>query len=71
MSSSVRIAVVAWLFTAVYYFYQYLLRSAPAVMMPELSEALGVSTLGVSAIVGMFYYGYRNASPIVQRVAVE
>jgi MFS family permease len=27
-------------------------------MMPELTEAFGVNALGVSAIVGMFYYGY-------------
>lgn len=64
MSSSMRIAVAAWLLTAVYYFYQYMLRSAPAVMMPELSDALSVSTLGVSAIVGMFYYGYSPFSLI-------
>lgn len=70
MSSSMRIAVVAWVLTAVYYFYQYLLRSAPAVMMPELSEALGVSTLGVSAIVGMFYYGYSPFS-LVAGIAMD
>lgn len=70
MSSSLRIAVVAWLLTAVYYFYQYMLRSAPAVMMPELSEALGVSTLGVSAIVGMFYYGYSPFS-LVAGIAMD
>lgn len=59
MSSKVKIAAIgAWLLVAVYYFYQYALRSAPSVMMPQLSEAFGVSTLGVSAIVGMFYYGY-------------
>jgi MFS family permease len=59
MSSKISpIAVGAWLLVAVYYFYQYALRSAPSVMMPQLSEAFGVSTLGVSAIVGMFYYGY-------------
>ncbi len=51
-------ALVAWLLTAVYYLYQYSLRSAPSVMMPELTEAFGVNALGVSAIVGMFYYGY-------------
>jgi MFS family permease len=28
------------------------------VMMPQLTEAFGVNALGVSAIVGMFYYGY-------------
>jgi len=51
-------AVVAWLLVAVYYFYQYALRSAPSVMMPQLSEAFAVNALGVSAIVGMFYYAY-------------
>ena len=51
-------AVGAWLLVAVYYFYQYALRSAPSVMMPQLTEAFGVNALGVSAIVGMFYYGY-------------
>jgi MFS family permease len=59
MSSKLRIAAVgAWLLVSVYYFYQYALRSAPSVMMPQLSEAFGVSALGVSTIVGMFYYGY-------------
>src|SRR5262244_3451683 len=55
---SVRIATVAWLLTAVYYFFQYALRSAPAVMMPQLSEAFGLSAMGVASIVGLFYYGY-------------
>jgi MFS family permease len=54
----VRIAAVAWLLTAVYYFYQYALRSAPAVMMPQLSEAFDLGPLGVASIVGLFYYGY-------------
>ena len=55
---SVRLATVAWLLTAVYYFFQYALRSAPAVMMPQLSDAFGLSALGVASIVGLFYYGY-------------
>jgi MFS family permease len=46
------------LLTAVFYFYQYAMRSAPAVMMPQLAEAFGVTTLGVASIVGLFYYGY-------------
>jgi MFS family permease len=54
----VRTAIVAWLITAVYYFYQYALRSAPAVMMPQLSEAFGLSAMGVASLVGLFYYGY-------------
>lgn len=51
-------ALAPWLLVAVYYFYQYALRSAPSVMMPELGQAFGASALGVAAIVGMFYYGY-------------
>src|SRR3977135_1772227 len=55
---SVRTAVIAWVVAAVYYFYQYVMRSAPSVMMPQLSEAFGLRTLGVASIVGLFYYGY-------------
>src|SRR5215472_2298255 len=51
-------ALLAWLLVAVYYFYQYALRSAPSVMIPQLSDAFGVNALGVATIVGMFYYGY-------------
>jgi MFS family permease len=58
MSTATRTAAVAWLMTAVYYFYQYTLRSAPSVMIPELSQAFGLSALGVSSMVGLFYYGY-------------
>jgi MFS family permease len=58
MSKAAKAAGVAWLITAVYYFHQYALRSAPSVMMPQLSEAFGLSTLGVASLVGLFYYGY-------------
>jgi len=51
-------AVVAWLLAAVYYFYQYTLRSCPAVMMPELSRVFGISALAVASMVALFYYGY-------------
>ena len=56
--SGVRMAVVVWILTAVFYFYQYAMRSAPAVMMPQLSSAFNASALGVASIVGIFYYGY-------------
>lgn len=58
MGLAARTAVVAWLITAVYYFYQYTLRSAPAVMMPQLSEAFGLTATGVASLAGLFYYGY-------------
>jgi MFS family permease len=50
--------VVVWVLTSIFYFYQYAMRSAPAVMMPQLSQAFGLSALGVASIVGLFYYGY-------------
>ena len=57
-SARARMAAVAWVLTSVYYFYQYAMRSAPAVMMPQLSEAFSLTALGVASIVGLFYYGY-------------
>src|SRR6187397_2719425 len=64
MNRGLKTAAIAWLVTAVYYFYQYTLRSAPAVMMPQLSDAFGLSTLGVASMVGLFYYGYSPFSLI-------
>ena len=55
---SVKVAAIAWLVAAVYYFFQYVLRSAPSVMMPQLSTAFGMNVVGVASIVGLFYYGY-------------
>jgi sugar phosphate permease len=70
MKSAARAITVAWLLTAVYYFYQYVLRSAPAVMMPELSEAFGLSAMGVASLAGLFYYGYSPFS-LVAGVALD
>jgi len=70
MRSAVRAAAVAWLVTAAYYFYQYVLRSAPAVMMPELSAAFGLSSVGVASLAGLFYYGYSPFS-LVAGVALD
>ena len=58
MRSRASAAWAAWLLAALYYFYQYSLRSAPAVMVPQLSSAFDLNALGVAALVGMFYYGY-------------
>ncbi len=52
------VAAIAWVAAAVFFFYQYVLRSAPAVMLPQLSEAFGLSAMGVGSLVGLFYYGY-------------
>src|SRR6476660_9293887 len=70
MGGNNRTAIVAWLITAVYYFYQYTLRSAPAVMMPQLSDAFGLSAMGVASLAGLFYYGYSPFS-LVAGVAMD
>ena len=58
MSKGAKAVTVAWLVTALYYFYQYVMRSAPAVMMPQLSDAFALPAAAVASIVGIFYYGY-------------
>ena len=70
MSRESRTAAVAWLVTAVYYFYQYSLRSAPAVMMPQLADAFGLTAMGVASLAGLFYYGYSPFS-LVAGVAMD
>jgi MFS family permease len=50
--------VVAWGICLLFYFLQYAVRSAPSVMLPELTAAYGLSTLGVSSLLGLYYYTY-------------
>jgi MFS family permease len=57
-------AWAAWLLAAIYYFYQYALRSAPAVMLPQLSEAFQITPVAVASLAGIFYYGYSPFSLI-------
>jgi MFS family permease len=51
-------AGVAWLLAAVFYFYQYVLRTAPSVMLPQLSAGFALDTLGLASLIGVFYYAY-------------
>jgi MFS family permease len=58
MSNRRNAVTIAWLITAVYYFFQYSLRSAPSVMIPELGTAFGLNAMAVASLAGLFYYGY-------------
>jgi len=58
MKSRQSAAGVAWLLAALYYSYQYALRSAPAVMIPQLAGAFGITSVAVASLAGVFYYGY-------------
>jgi MFS family permease len=50
--------VIAWFFCLLFYFMQYAVRSAPSVMLPELRSAFGLTTLGLSSLIGLYYYTY-------------
>ena len=50
--------MIAWGFCLLFYFGQYALRSAPGVMVPELTGEFGLTTLGVGSLLGLYYYTY-------------
>src|SRR5262245_7769407 len=54
--------VAAWLFVLVFYFIQYALRSAPGVMIPELSSTFGLTALGLSSLLGLYFYTYAGVA---------
>ncbi|MFL6733159.1 MAG: MFS transporter [Sphingomicrobium sp.] len=64
------VVTAAWFITSIYYFYQYAMRSAPAVMVPELSNAFGLTSVGVASLLGLFYYAYAPFS-LVAGVAMD
>lgn len=67
---NLKIAIVAWLLAALFYFYQYMLRTAPSIMMPQLAQAFGISSFGVASILALSYYGYAPFS-LVAGVAMD
>jgi MFS family permease len=62
--------VVAWIFCLLFYFMEYAVRSAPSVMLPELTTAFGLSTVGLSSLIGLYYYSYA-AFAIVAGASVD
>jgi MFS family permease len=62
--ASARAFVIAWIFSLAFYFLEYAVRSSPAVMIPELAKSFNVTALGVSGILGTYYYTYSTASLI-------
>jgi MFS family permease len=54
--------IVAWAFCLIFYFGQYALRSAPGVMIPELTSTFSLTALGVSTLIGLYYYTYSTFS---------
>jgi MFS family permease len=61
-AAQTRAFVVAWFFTVIFYFLEYAVRSSPSVMIPELEASFRTTALGISAILGMYYYTYSTMS---------
>ena len=53
-----KLFIAAWLLCAVFYFIQYALRSAPGVMVPELTAAWNLNALGLSSLLGVYFFTY-------------
>lgn len=71
MSASLKkYYVIAWLFGLVFYFLDYVIRSAPAVMIPELVNNFNTTELKLISMVGTYYYTYSTCS-LIAGVALD
>jgi MFS family permease len=59
-----RMYIIAWIFGLVFYFLDYVIRSAPAVMIPELVNNFNTTELKLISMVGTYYYTYSTCSLI-------
>jgi MFS family permease len=65
MSASLkRFYIIAWVFGLVFYFLDYVIRSAPAVMIPELVSNFSTTELKLVSMIGTYYYTYSTCSLI-------
>lgn len=56
--------IIAWLFGLLFYFLDYVIRSSPAVMLPELAQSFSVNEIRLVTIIGTYYYTYSTCSLI-------
>ncbi|MCD0490019.1 MFS transporter [Pedobacter sp. MC2016-14] len=61
-TSTTKYYIIAWVFGLLFYFLDYFARSAPAVMIPELSSLFEIDRVGVVAIIGTYYFTYSTCS---------
>ncbi|SNR34469.1 MFS transporter [Hymenobacter mucosus] len=62
--------IIAWVFSLIFYFLEYAVRSGPAVMISELAGVFGVSNVEVGTILGTYYYTYSLAG-LVAGIALD
>lgn len=65
MSNSLKkFYIIAWAFGLVFYFLDYVIRSAPAVMIPQLVDNFNTTELKLISMIGTYYYTYSTCSLI-------
>lgn len=60
--AATKLYILAWVFGLIFYFLDYVIRSSPAVMLPQLAEQFKVSPVGLVTIIGTYYYTYSTVS---------
>ena len=61
-AAQTRAFIIAWFFTVIFYFLEYAVRSSPSVMIPELEAHFNTTSVGIAAILGIYYYTYSTMS---------
>ncbi len=69
-NSKYNVYIVAWVIGLLFYFVEYAVRSSPSVMMPEMAGFFGTSTVGMSAMVGTYYYTY-SVTSLIAGIALD
>lgn len=62
--------IIAWVFGLIFYFLEYVIRSSPAVMIPELSSHFQTNALGVSNILSTYYFTY-SVTSLIAGIALD
>jgi MFS family permease len=65
-----RAFIIAWIFGLIFYFLEYVIRSSPAVMITELTYKFNVNAVGVSTILGTYYYTY-SVTSLIAGIALD
>lgn len=65
MSGSLKkFYIIAWAIGLIFYFLDYVIRSAPAVMIPQLVDNFNTTELKLISMIGTYYYTYSTCSLI-------
>ncbi len=69
-SQSKKLFIIAWVFGLFFYFLDYVIRSAPAVMLPNLALQFKTEHLALVSLIGTYYYTYSFCS-LIAGVALD